>query len=66
MEHLVPTRARHYRRVTFIAPQDRGKTDPFAPAGFSAMEPSPETPTEVDSSNDKRTIENLPPHFGRL
>lgn len=66
MEQPVQSSVRRHRRVTFIAPQDREKIDPFAPVAPNANEPSPETPDEAETSNDKRIIENLPPHFGRL
>lgn len=66
MEQPVQSYARRHRRVMFIAPQDRGKADPFAPASEHTDEAFPESPGEIDASNDIRIIENLPPHFGKL
>lgn len=59
-------RIRRHRRATYIAPQDEGKANPFAvEAGETAPVP-PETPEEVDESNDRRLQANVPPHFGKL
>lgn len=66
MEQPVQSQARRHRRVMFIAPQDHGKADPFAPAPGHTGELFPESPGEIDASNDTRIIENLPPHFGKL
>lgn len=57
---------RCHRRVTFIAPQDKNNPDPFAPTASIPQEAPPEEPREFDVSNDARTVENIPPHFGKL
>lgn len=54
------------RRATYVAPQDSDKENPFASEGTDKVVASPESPEEVDDSNDQRLSENVPPHFGKL
>lgn len=60
-----PTKKRHHRAV-YIAPQDRDKDDPFAAVSMEEEKPPPEARGEIDTSNDKRTQGNIPPHFGQI
>ena len=59
-------RVRRHKRATYIAPQDEGKDNPFAVEAGGAVASDPETPDEVDESNDRRLRDNVPPHFGKL
>ncbi|WP_297724006.1 hypothetical protein [uncultured Mobiluncus sp.] len=59
-------RIRSHRRATYISQQDEGKANPFAIPGSGKLEATPETPEEIDESNDKRLKADIPPHFGKL
>lgn len=59
-------RIRRHRRATYISQQDEGKDNPFAIPGGGSLEAPPETPDEIDETNDKRLKADIPPHFGKL
>lgn len=59
-------RVRRHRRAIYISQQDEGTKNPFALPGGARLEVTPETPEEIDESNDKRLQADVPPHFGNL
>lgn len=59
-------RVRRHRRAIYISQQDEGAENPFVLPGGAKLEVTPETPEEIDESNDKRLQADVPPHFGTL